>query len=530
MSTDLLDGRYELGGLLGAGGSASVFRAQDVVAGTPVAIKLLHPHLARRPEAVAAFLAEARAAAGLDHDNVVRVLGAGRDGDLVWVAEDLVDGATLDEVVTASGPLAPAQALAVVAGVLAGLTHAHVRGVLHLDLSPGNVMVPWGADGPDLTRPQLLDLAGCPSGPRGGGTVRVSPCYASPEVATAGEVGAAADLYSTGALLFWLVTGRPPFEGPDPHAVLRAQVTAPPPVPSGLVRGLPADVDRIVARCLAKAPADRYPSATAMSLDVARARGALVLGPSAPGRTLELAVVAPGPRRAQRTTRPPGRFAATAMLAVAGALVTAVAVVAQPAWAPDAAAAGQAVVAATPTASSSPSPSAVAPTARVPDVVVPDVVGLGRVAATEALTAAGLVLAGTVLADGPGASDVVLGTEPAPGGVVAPGSAVTLVLASGLTLVPDVAGADVAAATAALAAAGLVAAPVGDPGGVLVAATEPQVGSRVLVGSTVGLLTRTPSPTPVPSGEPSPSAAPSPGPTATPAPTPTPGPTAVPNG
>ena len=87
----------------------------------------------------------------------------------------------------------------------------------------------------------LLDLAGGPSGPRGGGTVRVSPCYASPEVATAGEVGAAADLYSAGALLFWLVTGRPPFEGADPNLVLRAQVSAPPPAPSGLVRGLPAE-------------------------------------------------------------------------------------------------------------------------------------------------------------------------------------------------------------------------------------------------------------------------------------------------
>ncbi|NTW42116.1 MAG: protein kinase, partial [Cellulomonadaceae bacterium] len=139
MSGSLVGGRSLLGDLLGAGGTAAVFRAVDTRGEAVVAVKVLHAHLATDAAAAERFLLEAQASTGLTHRNLVPVLDSGLDGPLVWLAQELVDGVTLAELVAATGPLPQADALAVLAGVLAGLTHAHVRGVLHLDLSASNV-------------------------------------------------------------------------------------------------------------------------------------------------------------------------------------------------------------------------------------------------------------------------------------------------------------------------------------------------------------------------------------------------------
>jgi len=534
MTGDLVAGRYRLGGLLGAGGSASVFRAHDVVAEQDVAVRLLHPHLALRADVVAEFLEEAAAARGLDHPHLVRVLDVGTDGSIVWSVAEIVDGVTLDELVESSGPLSEADALGVLTGVLAGLTHAHLRGVLHLDLSPRNVMVPWTGRGPDLTRPRLLDLGARHAAADGPGTVRVSPGFASPEVATGGAVGPAADLYSAGALLVHLLTGQPPFEAAEPLDVLRAQVSAPPPVPSDLVPGLSREVDEIVAWCLAKSPDHRPPTATALSVAVVRARGVLVVRnagravtttrPAAwrsPVSTREVAPVAPATAAesapVDRRAAPARGVAALAVLA-ATAMLGVVAVVAATSGGPGTAAAvtqeeSAAAVTPTPTPTSTPTVARTrgAEPDPVPAVVVPDLLGLDGSEAERRLQAAGLVPGTAVFQDGPSPTGTVLASDPAPGAALTAGAVVALVLASGVTVVPEVAGMTPAEARAALTSAGLVVPASSTPEGSLVLGARPEPGGRVTLGASVELLTTPPpSPTPEPSGTPTPT--PSPGP------------------
>ncbi|WP_315099012.1 serine/threonine-protein kinase, partial [uncultured Cellulomonas sp.] len=260
MTGRLLGGRYALGGLVGSGGSADVFAAVDVRLGRDVAVKVL-----RAPAAPGADpWAQLRAGARLDHPNVVHVLDAGSDAEgRAFLVLDLVVGRTLTELL-ARGPLEPRAALTVLDGVLAGLEHAHERGVLHLDLSPSNVVVP-SLGGPSAV---LLDVGATPGPDPADPRVTVSPHYAAPEVATGAGGDARSDVYSAGALLFHLVTGRPPFDDADPQRVLAAQVSQEPARPGTLVPGLPPEVDRMVARALAKDPARRFRSAADLRAQV----------------------------------------------------------------------------------------------------------------------------------------------------------------------------------------------------------------------------------------------------------------------
>lgn len=523
MIGELVGGRYEVRALLGVGGSARVWRAHDVTARRAVALKVLHPHLVGSPAAVEAFDQEARAGAQLRHPNVVPVLDSGRDGARHWLVTPLVEGVTVAEVIDGGG-LAERQALALLSGVLAGLAHAHDRGLLHLDLAPANVVVPSSADGLDVLGARLLDLGGT-AGRVEPGQVRVSPAFASPEAASAGRLSERSDVYSAGALLFALVAGRPPYPDDDPRRILEAHLTRPVPVPSEHVPGISGDVDAIVARSMAKDPTARYPSAAAMGLDVARARGALVSRPDAalpvrpPARVTSPASAVR--RRPSGAVGPgPGLVAAAvgvlvAVAAVGGAESAAdlppfASVMGVPATSPST----------EPTASPSPSPApAVTVTASdttvPPQVDVPDVVGLDLAVALEVLLGAGFSAGPTTLQGSSSPAGLVLAASPGAGAAAPAGSAIGLTVASGWTEVPDVAGMTGAGARAALAAAGLVE---GLPGrlapGETVTASEPEAASTVAVGTSVVLLAA-----PV---------VPPPSPSATPEPEPTEGPTGAP--
>ncbi|HMO10565.1 MAG TPA: protein kinase, partial [Actinotalea sp.] len=170
-------------------------------------------------------------------------------------ATDLVDGVTVADLLETTGPLRWGDALRLVAGVLDGLAYAHARGVLHLDLSATNVMVPVPDGRHDLAGAVLLDLGGATWLPEGG-LVQVSPHFASPEIATGQDAGPRADVYSVGCLLHLLLTGRTPFRGAA-QEVLEQQVHRLPEPPSALRIDLPADVDQLVLATLAKDPADR---------------------------------------------------------------------------------------------------------------------------------------------------------------------------------------------------------------------------------------------------------------------------------
>lgn len=319
----LLGGRYRLGELLGVGGSASVYAAEDVEepdpAGSPrrAAVKILHPHLSAAPEAREAFLREARAVQGVQHPNIAEVYASGvhEAGGvlLAWIALELVAGGSVADRVARRGPMGPGEAAAVLDGVLSALGAAHALGLVHRDVSPANVLLTAPAGPVRAEQVRLVDfgladatgqaalgtdvlravpLAGAAS--RG---VIGSADYMSPEQAQGRPVRAPGDLYQVGALGYFLLTGRPPYPRDTPAQVLAAHVSAPPPVPSALVPGARA-LDRVVTRAMAKAAARRYRDATEFraalaavvdALDVAGADGEPVpvapTGESAPGPT-----------------------------------------------------------------------------------------------------------------------------------------------------------------------------------------------------------------------------------------------------
>jgi hypothetical protein len=530
----LVAGRYRVGAQIGSGRSAQVHRAVDERLGRVVALKLLRPGL--EPDGL-------RGAAGLDHPHLVHVLDAGTDDGRAFVVLELVHGVTVDRLADPE----PGEALAIVAAVLAGLGHAHERGVLHLDVSPANVMVPVRRGRPDAAGVVVLDVGGARIPRPADGLVAVSPPYASPELATATGADARSDVYSAGALLFHLLTGRVPFPRAAPRDVLLAHVHARPPVPSASVPGLPAAVDDVVARALAKAPEDRFASAAEMRAAVLAAIGQVgttVARPRPAGRvpggaqaTRELPPVppasVPAPVRlpllearsreavpgSANSAEPiePARSARTGLVVAAllvAALVGAAALARQPAGMARTTSDAPAVVAApTTTAPTLPAAPATGPPATtLAPVSVPELAGLDLVAAQEALAAAGLLVGDVVRADAAGRADTVLGSDPPAGDPVAAGAPVALVVATGVGTVPVVAGLPLEAARAAVVAAGFVAGESTAPGPVgAVVGTQPAAGGRALVGGVVTVLVGAPVPSPSPSAT-----APSPSATATP--------------
>lgn len=581
----LLSGRYSLGDLLGSGGTASVFRARDTLTDDIVAIKILHPAFSESEGAREALFAEAMAVASIDHPNIVRVdaVGVHEAGGVkqAWIAEELAPGVNLGEHLASVGRMPARAALAVADGVLRALETAHAAGLVHRDISPSNIIV--DPDGTGMLTPDdvrlvdfgLADVAGrstlgtsgllekmdvdadnASMDPSGDGRevgVVGNVNYLSPEQARGGVVGPQGDLYQLGAVIYTMVTGAVPYPRATPDQTMRAHISAPPPVPSALVRGVPRDVDRLVARSMVKSVDARYPSATVMLADVRRAvapvqvenatlllpAGAVVdemttvLG-SVQGGVEEAAqysgsAVPSSDSPARRLRRGP-RVTGTA---IASVLAT-VTIVALLVWGVAANQIGRAGAAASASASASepvraePSPttaptralvptsaptSTLTPTPTMPAAVsVPTVTGLSVTDASRAITESGLTVAGAVARDAAAVANAVLGTDPEGGLSVAPGTAVTVFVASGSNVVPLTAGMSAVNAAAIVQGAGFS---VGNAAtlsmGAQISGTIPTAGSRITVGSIV-TLTVAATPSPTPSTTPSPAS-----PTSTPA-------------
>lgn len=553
--TSLIAGRFRLGELLGSGGTASVFAAMDSVTGRRLAVKVLHPHLSESAAVRDAFLAEARRAAQVVHPAVVVIVDIGVFDDhgipIAWIAQERVPGRPLFEHVRAEGPLTSTEVVTVGADVLAGLAAAHAAGVVHRDVSPSNVLVRREDDG--ALRATLLDfgladaagrtahgddvlrsaVSGVPAGVVG------NMQYASPEQLAGRPVGPRGDLYQVGGLLFFALTGRPPFDGGDRLAVMRAHLSAPPPVPSVGRRGIPPALDRVVVRALLKEPDDRFADAREM-------RGALLDARVQAMRTPPTAQPRPATTTVAATLPPTlARPAAAARSAAAPPAVPAppspvrrstgwgtvvaitVVLVAAATAVPLMAGAGREVpVARSATQAPHPTPSAVAsdpaplvasPTTP-PPVTVPGLTTLAD--APSVLASAGLRVGDVAVRDEAAVAGTVLESIPGAGSSVPRDSAVALVVASGSNVIPEVSGMDAATATSRLRAAGfatmLVALVSERPEG-LVVALEPAAGSSLALGTEVRVLVAT---APVPTHAPS-----SPSPTFSPTPTPTPTPT-----
>jgi eukaryotic-like serine/threonine-protein kinase len=285
------DERFELIERLGSGGMATVWRARDRRLQREIALKRPLPHLARDAEAVARFEREARAAAALNHPNVVTVYDAGEDGEGPWLAMELVHGVSLRHVLDRGGPLPSEQTADYVRQAAAGLDAAHECGLIHRDIKPQNLMV--GDDGRvrltdfGLARPVTQETPVTAEG-----TVLGSVRYLAPE-ALEGRQGPSADIYSLAAVAYEMLTGRPPFDAPTTGELLDRIRTAPPTPPSRLHPDA-AGYDAVFASALSKDPADRPATAGAFAAELADAAGATVPMPAA-------AVAEPPPAAADTT-------------------------------------------------------------------------------------------------------------------------------------------------------------------------------------------------------------------------------------
>ncbi len=280
--TPLLGGRYRLGERIGTGGMADVRRGVDVRLGRDVAVKVLRPDLARDPSFQARFRREAQAAASLNAASIVSVYDTGEDPNgIPYIVMEFVAGRTLRDVVHEEGRLLPQRALELTADICAALEVAHAAGIVHRDIKPANVMLtPSG-------QVKVMDfgIARAAADTSGGATqtaaVIGTAAYLSPEQARGDHVDARSDLYSTGCLLFELVSGEPPFTGDSAVAVAYQHVREEPEPPSAFDGTLPPEVDAVVLKAMAKDPVARYQSAAEMRADLLRARaGQAVAAPA----------------------------------------------------------------------------------------------------------------------------------------------------------------------------------------------------------------------------------------------------------
>jgi serine/threonine-protein kinase len=265
----VVGGRYRLVDRLGQGGMGTVYRARHTLMDKPVAVKVLRAELATDGEAVARFHREARSASKLDHDHCIRVTDFGQSDDgLLYLVMELLDGVSLGQLVR-KGPLPWGRAAAIGVAIAEALTHAHGEGVIHRDLKPDNVFLARRSRGRETVKVLDFGLAKLvadgtlgPSITRDG-TVFGTPEYMAPEQAEGEKLDGRTDLYALGIMLYQMVTGDVPFRSSNFVALLTKQVQEAP-VPPRARRpdlDIPPGLEAVIMRCLAKRPADRFPTA-----------------------------------------------------------------------------------------------------------------------------------------------------------------------------------------------------------------------------------------------------------------------------
>jgi eukaryotic-like serine/threonine-protein kinase len=265
-------GRYRLLEKLGQGGMGQVYRAQHDLLKRPCAIKLIAPGLDADPAALARFEREVQATARLSHPNTVEIYDYGRtDQGVFYYVMELLKGDTLQDMVTRHGPMAPDRAVKLLTQVSSAVQEAHSLGLIHRDIKPANIFVvhhPGQEETAKLldfglvktTAPGPDDLAGLTIA----STVIGSPHFSSPEQATGNPVDTRTDIYSLGAVLYFLLTGSPPFTGASAIDITAGVTRDNAIPPSHINPQVPHHLDHIILTCLQKNPADRYPDAQSL--------------------------------------------------------------------------------------------------------------------------------------------------------------------------------------------------------------------------------------------------------------------------
>ncbi|MFC1439010.1 protein kinase [Streptacidiphilus sp. N1-10] len=262
-----IGGRYALREVIGRGGMGEVWLGEDLLLGRPVAVKVLHAELSFDETALARFRREARSAASLNHPRIATVYDA---GELPWtpprpyLVMEYVDGQTLAERLH-QGPLPVHDAVGFTIGVLDGLAFAHARDLVHRDIKPANVMITDGGGVKVMDFGIALALGGPDTTRTTTGTVMGTAAYMSPEQACGRTTDSRSDLYSTGCLLYELLTGRPPFRADSALALIYQHVHETPEAPSRLRPAVPPELDAVVLGALAKDPGRRCAGAEDMS-------------------------------------------------------------------------------------------------------------------------------------------------------------------------------------------------------------------------------------------------------------------------
>ncbi|MRH28318.1 Stk1 family PASTA domain-containing Ser/Thr kinase [Microbacterium sp. SYP-A9085] len=306
----VLSGRYRVDEPIGHGGMAAVFRGYDLTLGRPVAIKILNSELAADSTFRTRFRLEAQAASRMSSTAIVRVYDAGEDTEtdetgrarhVPFIVMELVRGRLLKDII-AAGPVPLDDTVRYVDGILEALEYSHRAGVVHRDIKPGNVMITPSGQVKVMDFGIARAVSDSSSTVAETTTILGTAAYFSPEQAKGDVVDARTDLYSTGVVLYELLTGRQPFRGDTPVAVAYQHVSEAPTPPSELAETVPRAMDAVVLRALAKDPFQRYPDAGAFreSLDAA------VTGAAPSQRevdTLAHALYGPDPRQAAQTAR-----------------------------------------------------------------------------------------------------------------------------------------------------------------------------------------------------------------------------------
>lgn len=316
----ILGGRYEVGELIGRGGMAEVHIGHDTRLGRTVAIKILRSDLARDPSFQNRFRREAQAAAALNHPAIVAVYDTGEDvfteptgvvAHVPFIVMEYVEGHTVRGILRDGHAVPIEEAVEITAGVLSALEYSHHAGIVHRDIKPANVMLtPTGAV-------KVMDFGIARAVADSAATMTQTQAvigtaqYLSPEQARGEQVDARSDLYSTGCLLFELLTGRPPFTGDSPVAVAYQHVRETAPTPSQFASDVPEALDRITAKALAKERDARYSTAAEFRADLeAVLRGGVVSAPAVGAVAAGAAVAA---AEATQVMAPPAVAATQAM-------------------------------------------------------------------------------------------------------------------------------------------------------------------------------------------------------------------------
>ncbi|MGA7670343.1 MAG: protein kinase [Nitrolancea sp.] len=284
----VLANRYRLTSRIGEGSFSETYLATDASLERQVAVKILREHYARDPRFVARFEREARAAAAVAHPNVVDIFDYGRDGDTLFITMEWVDGSDLKHLIRDKAPLPVGEATRLIREILRGLGAIHRAGIIHRDVKPQNVLL--SSDGQAKMSDFGIARGSVDSGLTDTGMALGTAAYMAPEQASGGNVTSAADLYSAGVILFEMLTGELPFPGDNPVQVMYRHVNEMPPRPREINSAIPAPLEMVVMRSMAKEPEDRFQSADEME-------AALGHAPSADESTRIMAAVAPPARR-----------------------------------------------------------------------------------------------------------------------------------------------------------------------------------------------------------------------------------------